>query len=124
MTLGYKEDGAAGKKMSIGVEHRPNTIVHVILNLASTILPYSLSLYRTYPWPPHLKIRAPQDRPAPKPEQATMSPGLTLPSFTASSRAKGMDPALVLPYFLRFDRIFFEGMLSLDATASMMRVLA
>lgn len=39
----------------------------------------------------------PQVRPAPNPDAAIMSPPLTLPPRTASSNARGMDAALVLP---------------------------
>jgi hypothetical protein len=46
---------------------------------------------------PHLKIAAPQVSPAPNPEEAMISPGFTLPWRTASSRARGMDAAEVLP---------------------------
>ena len=45
---------------------------------------------------PQRIIAAPQLRPAPKPAHAITSPGCTLPLFTASSRASGIEPAEVL----------------------------
>lgn len=46
---------------------------------------------------PHWKTAAPQVNPAPKPEAAITSPVEILPSRTASSKAIGMEAALVLP---------------------------
>lgn len=43
-------------------------------------------------------MTAPHERPAPKPEQAMMSPFFTLPLATASDNAIGIEPALVLPF--------------------------
>ena len=45
----------------------------------------------------HLIIAEPQVKPAPKPEAAMVCPGLTFPLLTASSRARGIEAALVLP---------------------------
>ena len=52
--------------------------------------------------PFHLKIAPPQLSPAPNPAAAITSPFLMFPALTASSRAIGMLPAEVLPYFTRF----------------------
>jgi hypothetical protein len=46
---------------------------------------------------PQRRIAEPQVRPAPKPAVAIVWPGLTFPLLTASSKAKGMEAALVLP---------------------------
>eukprot|EP00404_Azadinium_spinosum_P035342 CAMPEP_0180643384 /NCGR_PEP_ID=MMETSP1037_2-20121125/47782_1 /TAXON_ID=632150 /ORGANISM="Azadinium spinosum, Strain 3D9" /LENGTH=128 /DNA_ID=CAMNT_0022666881 /DNA_START=64 /DNA_END=450 /DNA_ORIENTATION=+ len=74
--------------------------------------------------PPHWKTAAPQLSPAPKPAQATTSPGFTRPCSTASVNANGMLPAEVLPYSSRFAMSFPDGILSFCATDSMMRMLA
>ena len=46
---------------------------------------------------PHLMIAEPQVKPAPKPAVAIVWPDFTFPLLTASSNAKGMEAALVLP---------------------------
>ena len=51
-------------------------------------------LLRTHP---HLTIAEPQVSPAPKPAVAMVSPAFTLPLLTASSKANGIDAALVFP---------------------------
>jgi hypothetical protein len=50
---------------------------------------------------PHRTIAAAHVRPAPKPAMATTSPSFTFPARTASSNARGMLAALVLPYSAR-----------------------
>ena len=69
-------------------------------------------------------IADPQLRPAPKPAHAITSPGFTLPAFTASLSARGMEPAEVLPYSARLVITFSIGMPSFLATVSMIRMLA
>ena len=54
----------------------------------------------------------------------TVSPLLILPPRTASSNARGMEAADVLPYSSRFDTTRSEGMLKRCAAASRMRWLA
>ena len=73
---------------------------------------------------PHRKMAAPHDSPAPNPAQAITSPFWTFPARTASSNARGMEAALVLPYSLRFVMTFSMGMPNRCATVSMMRMLA
>ena len=79
------------------------------------LITYYLSLQ------PHLKIAAPQVKPAPKPEAAIVSPGLTLPSAIAASKARGIEAAEVLPYSAILLKIFDWGILRRLATASIMR---
>jgi hypothetical protein len=55
----------------------------------------------SYSGPLHFKMAAPHDSPAPNPAAPITSPFFTLPLRTASSRARGMLPALVLPYSSR-----------------------
>jgi len=55
--------------------------------------------------PPHFMMAAPQLNPAPKPAQAITSPFFTLPDLTASSSARGMEAAEVLPYSDKLVRI-------------------
>ena len=50
-----------------------------------------------FPFQFHSKITAPQLNPAPKPEAAIISPDLTIPFLTASSKARGIEAAEVFP---------------------------
>lgn len=68
---------------------------------------------------PHFKIADPQVRPAPNPAAAIIWPALTFPLRTDSSKAKGMEAALVLPYSATFDITFSDGTSNLAATESM-----
>ncbi len=52
---------------------------------------------------PHLKMAPAHVRPAPKPAEAITSPFCMLPALTASSKARGIDAADVLPYSFRLD---------------------
>ena len=56
-----------------------------------------------------------QVNPPPKPANATISPDLIVPDFTASSRAIGMEAAEVFPYLLMFTTTFSIGIPSLFA---------
>jgi len=69
-------------------------------------------------------MAAPQLNPAPNPAHAITSPFFTCPDLTASSNAKGIDAALVLPYLERFVMTLSIGMPNRFATVSMMRILA
>ncbi len=66
----------------------------------------------------------PQLRPAPNPAVAIMSPFLICPLLTAWSRAKGIDPADVLPCSSMFLMTLLMGMPRLSAAWAMMRMLA
>lgn len=46
---------------------------------------------------PHLMIAEPRVKPAPNPAVAMVWPGFTFSLLTASSKANGMEAALVLP---------------------------
>lgn len=50
----------------------------------------------------HFQSAVPQFSPAPKPEVSTRSPRRTCLSSRSSSRAMGIEPPEVLPYFSRF----------------------
>jgi len=66
----------------------------------------------------------PHERPAPKPLITTCWPRSSRPSARASSRAIGIEPADVLPYFSRLVNTRERGMCSTSIAALMMRMFA
>ena len=94
MTLWHLKDRNAYFTFKL---HIITLVLHASYHLPTIWISYLHSLVAAYLTYPHLRMAAPQLNPAPKPAHAIMSPFLTWPERTASSKASGMEAALVLP---------------------------
>lgn len=70
---------------------------------------------------PHRTMAEAHVSPAPNPAIATTSPALIFPSRTASSSARGMDAALVLPYLAKLHTTRSGGTPNRSAALLIMR---